>query len=148
MNLQKRLASSILKCSPKRIYLDPSKATDIKESITKEDVRALIKKGIILEKQKQGISQSRTRKIKMQKRKGRQQGQGSRKGKHNARLADKDVWIATSRLQRAFLQNLRNNKRITTKDYRILYAKSKGGFFRSLHHMKTYMTEQTLIKKR
>lgn len=147
MNLQKRLAAAIMKCSPQRVHFDNEKAAEIKEAITKADIASLIKKGIISKLYKQGISQSRTRETKKQKRKGRQKGYGSRKGTHNSRLPQKLLWISSVRLQREFLKNLRDKELITTKDYRIIYAKSKGGFFRSIRHMKMYMTEQTLIKK-
>lgn len=148
MNLQKRLASSIMNCSPKRVQFDETKLSEIKEAITKGDVRILINKGVINEKQKQGISQSRTRETRKQKRKGRQQGHGSRKGKHNARLADKDLWIDSVRLQRTFLKTLRDHELITIQDYHKLYGKSKGGFFRSMRHLKMYITEQSIIKKK
>lgn len=147
MNLQKRLAANIMKCSPHRIRLEPEKLTEITQAITKEDIRTLIKKGTIRAIKKQGISQGRTRQTKKQKRKGRQQGQGSRKGKHNARLSDKKMWINTVRLQRTLLKKLRTKQLITTQTYQTLYAKSKGGFFRSLHHLKIYLTERNLIKK-
>ncbi|MBI4141243.1 50S ribosomal protein L19e [Candidatus Woesearchaeota archaeon] len=147
MNLQKRLAAQIMKCSPQRVHLAPEKLTEITEAITKTDIRTLIKKGTIQEIQKQGISQSRTRHTRKQKRKGRQQGQGSRKGKHNARLSDKDLWINTVRLQRKLLKTLREKKHITPQTHQLLYAKSKGGFFRSLHHLKVYINERNLITK-
>ena len=54
MNLQKRLAANILKCSPKRIHFDPTKLTEIKEAITKADMRNLIKKAVITEKPEKG----------------------------------------------------------------------------------------------
>src|SRR3989338_625462 len=141
MKLQKRLASTILKCSPKRVRFDTEKSAEIKEAITKADIASLIKKGIITEKQKQGISQGRTKHTKKQKRKGRQQGHGSRKGKHNARLPQKDLWISTVRLQRDLLKHLRDKKLVTTQEYRQLYGKSKGGFFRSIRHLKMYIAE-------
>lgn len=148
MNLQKRLAARVLKCSPKRVIFDTSKLKEIKEAITKDDIRKLTNQGTITEKQKQGIAQFRTRQKKKQKRKGRQQGYGSRKGKQNARLPEKQAWIHTARLQRALLKKLRDKQAITTQDYRILYLKSKGGFFRSEHHLKVYIKEQEIIKKK
>lgn len=147
MNLQKRLAASVMNCSPKRVVFNPEKLGEIKDAITKTDINKLIKQGIIHEKPKQSISRGRTRHLQQQKRKGRRQGQGSRKGRHNARLNDKDVWVSSVRLQRQFLKTLRDKKYLTTEQYRIMYAKSKGGFFRSLRHLKVYLTEQALIKK-
>ena len=44
---QKRLAAQILKCSKKRVKFDPDRSSDIKESITKADIRNLIKEEAI-----------------------------------------------------------------------------------------------------
>jgi large subunit ribosomal protein L19e len=148
MNLQKRLAAKLLKCSPKRIVFDTSKATEIKESITKFDIRGLIKKKIITKKQIKGTSKVRARKTQIQKRKGRRKGLGSRKGKASARAKPKRVWINTVRAQRKFLKNLKSKGFITPADFRKLYAKSKGGFFRSVSHLKLFINEQGLIKKK
>lgn len=148
MNLQKRLAAKLLKCSPKRIVFDTDKGTEIKESITKFDIRGLINKKIIRKKQIKGISKVRARKIKLQKRKGRRKGVGSRKGKANARAQSKRVWINTVRIQRTFLKNLKSKELISTEDFKKLYAKSKGGFFRSVSHLKLFINEQGLIKKK
>ena len=35
---------------------------------------------------------------------------------------------------------------ITSTDYHELYMKSKGGFFRSIRHLKLYTKERELIK--
>ena len=143
MNLQKRLASKLLKCSPKRIVFDTDKATEIKESITKFDIRGLIKKKIITKKQIKGTS-----KVRVRKRKGRRKGLGSRKGKASARAKPKRVWINTVRAQRNFLKLLKSKNLVSTADCRKLYAKSKGGFFRSISHLKLFINEQGLIRKK
>lgn len=148
MNLQKRLAAKLLKCSPKRIVFDISKAPEIKEAITKFDIRGLIKKKIITKKQIKGTSKVRARKTKIQKRKGKRRGVGSRKGKASARAKPKRVWINTVRAQRKFLKNLKSKGLITSINFRKLYAKSKGGFFRSVSHLKLFINEQGLIKKK
>ena len=42
LKIQKRLASQILKSSQKRIVFDTTRLEDIKEAITKVDIKALI----------------------------------------------------------------------------------------------------------
>jgi large subunit ribosomal protein L19e len=148
MNLQKRLAAKLLKCSPKRIVFDTDKATEIKESITKFDIRGLIRKKVITKRQIKGTSRVRARKIQIQKRKGRRKGLGSRKGKASARAKPKRVWINKVRAQRNFLKLLKSKDLVSTADCRKLYAKSKGGFFRSIAHLKLFINEQGLIKKK
>lgn len=144
MILQKRLAAAILKCSPKRVKLDTEKLKEIKEAITKEDVRQLVKEGNIWKKHKKGISKARHRKIISQKRKGRRKGWGSAKGKKTSRLSKKDAWMSRIRAQRKFLKMLKGKNAIEKRTYRELYLKSKGGFFRSKRHIELYIEEHKL----
>ena len=147
LKLQKRLAAYVMKCSPKRVWLDQEQTTDIKEAITKRDIRSLIGEGLIKEKRVQGTSRVRARKISIQKKKGKQKGSGSRKGKKTARISKKSIWMAKIRVQRAFLKEIRDKELISKADYHSLYSKSKGGFFRSKRHIKLYLEERRLIKK-
>ena len=146
MKIQKKLAGKIAKRSPKRVKIDPTRAEEIKEAITRADIKALIKDKAIKLVQKKGISRGRAKRTQAQKSKGRKKGQGSRKGTANARLNTKTVWIHKIRLQRKFIMELRDNKKLTPEIYKDLYRKSKGGFFRSKRHIKLYMTEHKLMK--
>jgi len=148
LKIQKRLSGIILKCSQKRIVFDPERLDEIKEAITKADIRGLIKDGAIFSKPKKGISKFRARKIKRQKRKERQKGHGSRKGKKNARLSKKNFWMDRIRAQRDLLRRIKEKGLITNKTHKLLYAKAKGGFFRSVRHIKLYLEEHNLIKKK
>lgn len=139
LNSQKRIAAGILKTGLDRVWFDPARLSDIKEAITKHDLRALIREGGIKAKPVKATSKFWVRKRKMQKRKGRRKGEGSRKGKKTARLNQKRVWINKIRLQRDFLKELRNKDKITKAVYKELYLKSKGGFFRSKRHIKLYL---------
>lgn len=147
LDVQRRLASQILKCGKNRIWLNPDRNEDIKEAITKSDVRALIGSGAISKKRKLNTSRFWSRKRKEQKIKSRQKGHGSRKGKKTARLKPKRSWINKIRLQRGFLKSLRKDKAISIKEYHELYMKSKGGFFRSLRHLRLYANEKSVLKK-
>ena len=148
MELQKRLASQVLGCGPKRVRFDPEKLTEIKEAITTFDVSRLINKGIIYKEQAKGVSRARAKKIAMQKSKGRRTGHGSRKGKANARLNQKTHWINSVRTQRELIKKLRANGIIEKTHFRSLYNKVKGGFFRSTKHIKIYIQEQDMIRKK
>lgn len=148
MNLQKRLASSILKCSAKRIWINPEKLTEIKEAITREDVKGLINGGIIEKAPARGISRGRVKKNALQKRKGRRKNVGSRKGTRNARFEKKGEWIRKIRKQRAFIKILKQKKILTTEGAKELYHKAKGGFFRSKGHLKMYLNEHITNTKK
>ena len=136
---QKRLAAQILKASENDIWLDSNRLDEIKEAITNADIKSLIKDKAIKNKTIRGISRYRIRKINAQKSKGRRHGVGSIKGGKHARLTQKEGWMNHIRVQRAFLQNLRDKGVIDKSSYRSLYMKSKGGFFRSKRHIKIYL---------
>lgn len=145
-DVQRRLAADILKCGKNRIRFDPNKLDDIKEAITKTDVRALINNGTISKKRPLNTSRFWARRREKQKSKGKQKGHGSRKGRKTARLEPKRAWINKIRLQRYFIKSWRNNDTITRNAYHELYIKSKGGFFRSLRHLRLYAYEKGLLK--
>lgn len=147
LSLQKRLAGDILKASPHRIKLDPARLNDIKAAITKADVRGLIREGAIGVSPVTGVSRVRARHIATQRSKGLRKGPGSREGKPGARAPSKEAWIAKIRAQRDFIKDLREKSIITKDGYRELYAKSKGGFFRSVRHIKIYINERGLAQK-
>lgn len=140
LKVQKRLAAQILKGSKKRIRFDNESLDEIKEAITKQDLRGLIKDKVITIKQKKGVSRSRV-KPKSKKR----QNAGSRKGKKTARTPPKRTWINKIRLQREFLRTLRDKKHVAKETYANLIAKAKGGYFRSKRHIKLYIEENKLL---
>lgn len=146
MNVQKRLAAQIMKCSPHNVVFDTEHLSEIKEAITKADVRNLIYKKIISKKPSSGTSKFHARKIKFQKSKGRRKGFGSRKGKSTARRNPKESWMARIRLQRELLKKLKAKKIIDSIVFREIYLKSKGGFFRSKRHLTLYLKEKVLRK--
>jgi len=147
MNLktQKRIAAKVLKCSPKRVVFSQESSGDIKEAITRGDIRNLVGSGLIAKANKTSISRSRIRKNLIQKRKGRKSGPGSRKGKANARLSTKKVWMAKVRLQRAFIKELRDKELISMETYRLLYSRVKGGYFRNKRHIKLFLEDSKLF---
>ncbi len=148
MNLdkQKKLSSKVFGVGKKRITFDSDKLSEIKEAITRSDIRALGVLKAVKKKQKSSVSRVRARKLLKQKRKGRKTGSGSREGKRTARLGDKRAWINKIRIQRAFAKELRDKKLISVPTYRSIYRKIKGGYFRSKGHVKTYLTDNRLFE--
>ena len=112
---------------------------------TIEESNKIKDKAIKLESDK-GVSRGRAKKHQSQKSKGRRKGAGSRKGKANARLSDKQKWMNKIRLQRQFLNDLKSKDKLEKETYKDLYRKAKGGFFRSKRHVKLYITEHKLVK--
>ena len=145
---QRRIAAQVLKAGENRVWFDPDRLEEVKEAITKADIRGLISDLAIQAKPKTGISGFRSRKLKEQKRKGRKKGPGSKKGTKKARLPKKVAWMTKVRLQRKFIKELKGKKIIVDGTYRKLYRKVKGGFFRSRKHIKMFLTENNLFKQK
>ncbi len=146
LRLQKRLAAVIFKGSKKRVRFEPEVLAEIKEGLTKDDIRGMISRSLITIKQKKGISRVRAKKKAKQRAKGLRKGHGKRKGSRNARTPDKEIWMNKIRLQRSFLKELYDKKYLTTQVYRDLYKKAKGGFFRSKRHIKLYIDDNNLAQ--
>jgi len=147
LKTQRNIAKSLFKVGNKRVRFDPEKLSEIKEAITKKDIKRLVNEGAVEILPKRGSSRARARIILIQKRKGRRRGIGSRKGTSNARLNSKEHWMNKIRVLRRFLKELKEKKLINNKNYKELYLKAKGGFFRSERHLKTYINERSLIQK-
>jgi len=147
LKLQKRLAADVMGCSPKRVVFDPSKLEDIKEAITKTDIRLLIGDGTISMLPKKGVSRGRANKIKLQKRRGLRRSAGSRKGKASARTPRKQAWVKKIRALRAFIAELREKELISPEDCKRVYMMAGGGFFRSIQHIKIFLTERDMWLK-
>lgn len=147
MNSKKRLAAEILKTSPSKVRFASDALEDVKKAITRSDIRGLIAVKKIKKAATNEHSRSRARKIASQKKKGRRRGRGNRKGTKYSVVDRKTQWARRIRIQRKFLSLLKNKELLNTKDYRALYVKSKGGYFRNIRHIKLYLTEHNLIDK-
>lgn len=147
LSVQKRLAADVLNCSPNRVKFAPDRLVDIKEAITKADIRSLISDGLIIKQPEQGVSRARAKVRANQRRKGLQRGPGKRKGKATAIVPSKVAWMAKVRAQRDLLRELKEKTIIDQSTYKNLYRKSKGGFFRNKRHIKIYIKEHNMIKQ-
>ena len=140
----RRLASSELKVGESRVWIDPEQIDRLVNVISREEVRRLIKDGVIKKRPTSKPSRGRARLLHEKKKKGRRRGHGSKKG---PRRDEKREWINRIRAQRRFLKALREKDLIDAKTYRRLYRLAKGGFFRNLAHLKLYINEHKLLKQ-
>lgn len=147
ISAQKRIASQILKCGVNRVFIEPEYIDDVLMCITREDIRGLIKQGIIRKRQKIGISRVRANIRHDRKIRGRARGIGKRRGNTTARTPSKRKWINTIRPLREHLKELRSENRIDVGVYRKIYLRAKGGSFKSVATMNRYLEENKLLKK-
>ncbi|MCD6503492.1 MAG: 50S ribosomal protein L19e [Thermoplasmata archaeon] len=144
LKLQRRLAASILKCGVNRVWIDPDRIDEVQNAITREDIKKLIKEGVIRKKQEKGTSRGRWR-VKFRKRlKGRKRGPGSIKGKRTARMPRKVQWMIRIRAIRSLLRELRDAGVIDRHTYRILYLRAKGGMFKDRSHVILHIKTEEL----
>ncbi|WP_457754560.1 50S ribosomal protein L19e [Thermococcus sp.] len=147
MRMQRRIAAEILKCGENRIWIDPERIEDVKSAITREDIKRLIKEGVIKKKPVKGQSTYRAKIKHEQRKKGRHRGPGSRKGKKTARMGKKERWIMTIRALRKELRKLKAEKKIDVHTYRRLYIRAKGGQFKNKHQLYLFLEEKGILKR-
>ena len=149
MNLtnQRRLAASLLEVGVNRIWIDPEKIEDVEGTITRDEIRKLIREGVIKALPEKGTSRGRARVLAQKKRTGRRIGMGTKKGKKFSEVSEKTRWMNHIRSLRRKLTELRDQRIITVSTYRSLYMKAKGGEFRSLAELERHINEQKLRRR-
>jgi large subunit ribosomal protein L19e len=133
MNLEKKknLASRTLGVGKKRIIFLKPRLSEIKEVITKQDIRDLKTEGAIIIKEVKG----RKKKINSKRKK------GPGKVKKNVSTRKQDYVIMTRKL-REYVKNLRDNGKISKEKFYDIRKKIRNKFFRSKAHLKENLKEK------
>lgn len=145
LKMQRKMAAQLLKCGETRVRIQASK--DVEEALTRQDVRELIARGVIIKLQKRGASKASARKIKAQKRKGRRGGTGKTRGGWGAKNPGKAAWVKKIRALRKTLRMLRDTGQMEVSDFRKMLLMAKGGAFRNRKHMMFYLKDRDLLSK-
>ncbi|MEM3422428.1 MAG: 50S ribosomal protein L19e [Candidatus Bilamarchaeaceae archaeon] len=133
----RRIAADILSVGKKRIRFATDKLSEIKNAMTREDVRNLINKKAITILPKKGRRKKKKRK---------KRGEGSIKGSKSGKERKKE-WMARVRSQRKLLSYLVENNILKKEHKRNIYLKIKGNSFRSKRALLTYLKDNNLIPK-
>ena len=130
MNLgkKKELAARTLKVGKNRIVFLNSRVNEIKEAITKQDIRDLKEGGVIT------IKETKGRRKNMKKSKKR----GPGKIKKNVSKRKQEYVIITRKLRR-YIAEMKKQEKISTEEFKDIRKKIRNRFFRSKSHLKEYL---------
>ena len=145
---QRRLAAAELKIGESRVWInpDPEVAGELSDAITHEDIRSQITAGNIKAKPKKGNSRARIRARAVKRAYGHCKGAGHRRGAKGARSPRKEQWMTKIRALRKHLKEMREGGQIDRHAYCLLYRKSKGGEYRSLAHLNSFIKAKGLAR--
>ena len=139
MNLtrKKQLAAKTLKVGKNRIHFNEDNLNEIKEAITKQDIRELYAEGIITIKPVKGRKKIKKRKTR--------RGPGKIKKKVNKR---KQIYVKITRKLRTYLKELKGKGVVDRELFWKLRKKIRMRDFRSKAHFKEYLvnTEKISVK--
>jgi large subunit ribosomal protein L19e len=136
LNKKRRLAAEALQVGRNRIVFNPQNLNEIKEAITKQDIKALHEEGAILIAPIQGRKtvEKRTRK----------RGPGKIKMKI---LNRKQNYVKLTRKLRAYVRYLKENNALSKETYYDVRKKIKNKLFKSKANLKEYLKMiETAIK--
>lgn len=128
LNKKKELAARTLGVGKKRISFVEERLDEIKEAITKQDIKDLKNEGAIVVKEISGRK-------KVVKRK-RKRGPGKVKKKVNTRKKD---YVILTRKLRAYVAELKKMKKLAPEEVKEIRKRIRNKKFRSKAHLKEYI---------
>src|SRR3989344_6529805 len=127
LNKKKELAAKTLEVGKSRIIFEKSRLEEIKEAITRQDIRDLVAGGAIKIKPVKGRKKKERKKSR---------SAGNIRKKVNKR---KQIYVKLTRKLRGYTRELKEQGRINREIYIILRRKIKAKMFRDKRHLQEYI---------
>ncbi len=137
----RKVSATILKVGKTKIWISQAEIKRVGEAMTKEDIRALIKEGIIKKRTPNLSSRGRARVLLAKRHKRRKKGLGRRSGSKKARRRDKENWVKNVRAQRETLREMKKAGTEFKKPARQVYLMIKGNYFRGKKYLQAMVKE-------
>ncbi len=140
LDKKKALAAKVLGVGRERIVFVEPRLNEIKEAITKEDIRSLKADGAIIIKEIRGRRSQQKKKIK----------NSPGNIKQNAKDSKREYMLITRKL-RKYISELKTKNLLTKDNVADLRKKLKNRYFKSKAQLKEYLKEQKInleIKKK
>lgn len=132
LNTKKALAVKTLGVGKHRVVFNQERLSEIKDAITKQDIRDLVESGAIVIREIRGrrtIERRTTRR---------------RKGSIRKRVrSGKREYIIRTRKLRAYLAELIKQGKISKENYKTMRKQIKASVFRSKAHMKEHLAPES-----
>jgi large subunit ribosomal protein L19e len=128
LDKRKDLASKVLGVGRNRIIFDSSRLAEIKEAITKQDIRDLYAEGLITIRDLKGRRTKPKRKTR----------RGKGKIKRKVALGKKHYVIIVRKLRR-YIKELRIQNKVSKEQYDDIRKKIKSRVFKDKSHLKDYL---------
>ncbi|MDE1860908.1 MAG: 50S ribosomal protein L19e [Candidatus Micrarchaeota archaeon] len=138
----KRAASQIMNRGLNSIRIKGEALADAEKALTKDDIRALVKKGSIYAIEAKHNLSINSKLLKKARAAGRKRGIGRRRGTEKARTGRK--WEKKVRSQRRLLKELKLAKKIDTKTFNTFYRLIKGNAYATKAQMLLHLKEHGL----
>ncbi len=129
VRLTKRIAADLLERGVSSVRIKESATAEAEKAITREDVRALIKKGDIYALAEKRNVSTYGKLLKVKRSKGRSRGSGRKRGTIKARGSIE--YKKKIRAQRRVLLALKGDKTINNELFKEFYRLVRGGTFQS-----------------
>jgi large subunit ribosomal protein L19e len=132
LNKKKLLAQRTLKIGKGRIKFVDSRLEEIKEAITKQDIKDLVDNGAIIILNEKGRKKIVRRKVR--------RGPGKVRKKVNTRKKD---YVILTRKLRKYMVEMRKQGRLSAEEVKEIRKKIRNKEYRSLAHMKELIKTMT-----